>query len=119
MPELLLTTGSAIANYIEDAKNQIKLGLGKEASLAGPIELEMSTTLEKSKSGGFMISVLQAGAKVNHQEVHKIKIPIKLTSELDNFENDAKIAEAKFQKELSDKKVFHLQRGTHPNNIVR
>lgn len=119
MSELPLTTGSAITNYIQDVKNQIKLGLGGDASLAGPIELEMSTTLEKSKSGGFMISVLQAGAKVNHREIHKINIPIKLNSKLDEFELEAKIADAMLQKELSDKKVSHLQRGTHPNNILR
>jgi hypothetical protein len=41
-----LTTGSAIASYIDDVKNQIKAGLGDDASLAGPIDLEMSTTLE-------------------------------------------------------------------------
>lgn len=119
MSETILNTGSAIADYIKDVKNQIKIGLEDDASLAGHIELEMSTTLEKSGGGGFKISVLQAGAKVKIQEVHKIKIPIKLNSEIDKIEEEAKISEAKFQKKLSDKKTESLEKGTHSNQIKR
>lgn len=119
MSETPLTTGSAIADYIKDVKNQIKTGLEEDASLAGHIDLEMSTTLEKSVGGGLKISVLQAGAKVKHQEVHKIKIPIKLDSEVGKIEDEARISEAKFQKQLSDKKTEALEKGTHPNQIIR
>ncbi|MCK4647691.1 hypothetical protein KAT24_02065 [Candidatus Pacearchaeota archaeon] len=119
MPGIPLTTGSAIADYIKDVKNQIKAGLEEDASLAGPIDLEMSTTLEKGAGGGFNISVLRAGAKVKHLEVHKIKIPIKLNSEVDKIEDEARKAEAEFQKKLSDKKKEFLEKGTHPNQIKR
>ena len=112
-----LNTGSAIADYLQDVKNQIKKGLGLDSSLAGPIDLEMSTVLERKGGGGFNISVLQAGASVNHQEIHKIKIPIKLNSDVDKAENEAKISEAQFQKELSDRKTAALRKGTHPNQI--
>ncbi len=117
MQEVPLSTGSAIAEYIKDVKNQIKEGLGQDSSIAGAIELEMSTVLEKKGGGGFKISVLQAGANVKTQEIHKIKIPIKLDSKLDKAKNEAKISEALFQKELSDRKVKALQAGTHPNQI--
>ena len=112
-----LNTGSAIANYIKDVKNQIKEGLGSDSSIAGVIDLEMSTTLEKVGGGGFKISVLQAGAEIKSEEVHKIKIPIKLDSDLDKAEHKAKIAEAEFQKELSERKTAALRSGTHPNQI--
>jgi len=117
MSDTNLTTGSALAEYIKDVKNQIKDGLGSDSSLAGAIDLEMSTTLEKGGGGGLNISVLRAGAKVNHQEIHKIKIPIKLNSDLDKAENEAKISEAQFQKELSERKTAVLRKGTHPNQI--
>lgn len=119
MPDTLLTTGSAIADYIKDVKNQIKAGLEEDASLAGPIDLEMSTTLEKVKRGLFNISVLQVGAKVNQSEIHKIKVPIKLNSEVDKAEEEARKAEAQFQKTLSEKKTEKLKQGTHPNQISR
>jgi hypothetical protein len=112
-----LTTGSEIASYIKNFKEQIKSGLGDDACLAGPIDLEISTTLEKTVGGGFFISVLQAGANVKHEEVHKVKIPIKFNSEADKIETEARISEAKFQKAMSDKKVEKLEQGTHPNQI--
>lgn len=93
-----LTTGSEIATYIKNFKEQVKEGLGEDASLAGPIDLEISTTLEKSAEGGFFISVLQAGAKVKHEEVHKVKIPIKLNSKANKIEEEAKIIEAEKRK---------------------
>jgi len=117
MSDTPLTTGSAIAEYIRDVKNQIRDGLGSDSSLAGAIDLEMSTTLEKGGGGGFNISVLQAGAKVKHQEVHKIKIPIKLNTDLDKAKDEAEISEAQFQKELSERKTAALKKGTHPNQI--
>jgi len=94
MTDQPLTTGSEIATYIKNFKEQVKAGLGEDASLAGPIDLEISTALEKSAGGGFFISVLQAGAKVKHEEVHKVKIPIKLKSKADEIEEKARIAEA-------------------------
>ena len=103
MTEENLATGSAIANYIKDVKNQIKEGLGDDASLAGPIDLEVSTTLEKSRGGGFQISVLQVGAKVTHEQIHKIKIPIKLNSQADSIEMEARIAEAEAKKATAEK----------------
>ena len=102
MTELTLTTGSSIANYIKDVKNQIKEGLGDDASLAGPIDLEVSTTLEKSGGGGFQISVLQVGAKVTHEQIHKIKIPIKLNSKADSVEEEARISEAEAKKATAE-----------------
>jgi len=113
-----LNTGSAIATYIEDVMNQIKTGLGENASLAGCIDLEMSTTLEKSAEGGFKISVLQAGAKVKHQEVHKIKVPIRLDSDVSKMEDEALKAEAKFKKTMSDKKTERLESGSHPSHLM-
>src|SRR3989338_209826 len=98
MTEPNLNTGSAIADYIKNVKNQIKEGLGEDASLAGSMELEVSTTLEKSAGGGFFISVLKAGAQVKSEEVHTIKIPIKLISGADKKEEEARIAEAEARK---------------------
>ena len=111
MTEPTLETGSAIANYIKDVKNQIKEGLGNDASLAGPIDLEISTTLEKSAGGGFFISVLQADAKIKHEQIHKMKIPIKLNSEADKIEEEVRIKEAEYSKELAERKVNSIRKG--------
>jgi hypothetical protein len=98
MTDQPLTTGSEIATYIKNFKEQVKVGLGEDAKLAGPIDLEISTTLEKTAGGGFFISVLQAGAKVKHEEVHKVKIPIQLTSEADKVEEEARKIKAERDK---------------------
>ncbi|HLC31059.1 MAG TPA: trypco2 family protein [Candidatus Nanoarchaeia archaeon] len=98
MTEIPLETGSDIMTYIKNLKTQVKEGLGEDASLSGPIELEVSTTLEKSAGGGFFISVLKAGAQVKREEVHTIKIPIKLISGADKKEEEARIAEAEARK---------------------
>jgi len=111
MTDPILETGSAIADYIRDVKNQIKKGLGEDASLAGPIDLEISTTLEKSAGGGFFISVLQADAKIKHEQVHKMKIPIKLNSEADKIEGEARIKEAEYSRELAERKVNSIKKG--------
>lgn len=98
MTEQPLTTGSEIASYIKNFKEQVKAGLGEDASLAGPIDLEISTTLEKKAGGGFFISVLQAGAGIKHEEIHKVKIPIKLDSSADKIEEEARKIEAEKRK---------------------
>jgi len=102
MTEPILETGSDITTYIKNLKMQVKEGLGEDASLSGPMELEVSTTLEKSAGGGFFISVLKAGAQVKHEEVHTIKIPIKLNSPADKAEEEAKIAEAEARKAAAE-----------------
>lgn len=119
MTDQELNTGSEMAAYIGDVKKQIQTGLGSDAYLAGPINLEMSTTLEKSKSGVFNISVLQAGAKINNQEVHKISLQVGLKSNLTDAEEKAKIADAKFKATLSEKSTKKLEEGAHPLRFIQ
>jgi len=102
MTEPVLETGSDITTYIKNLKTQVKEGLGEDASLSGPMELEVSTTLEKSAGGGFFISVLKAGAQIKHEEVHTIKIPIKLISEADKKEEESRISEAEAKKATAE-----------------
>ncbi|MAG07374.1 hypothetical protein CMI46_00995 [Candidatus Pacearchaeota archaeon] len=102
MTDQPLKTGSEIADYIKSFKEQVKTGLGNDSSLAGPMDLEISTTLEKSAGGGFFISVLQAGAEVKSEEIHKIKIPIKFDSEADKVEEEARKVKAETEKARSE-----------------
>jgi hypothetical protein len=109
MTKTILTSGTAMATYIKDVKDQIKMGLGTDASLAGPINLEISTTLEKTGGGGFQISVLQLGAKVKQEQIHKIKIPIKFNSKADAIEEEARMAEAEARKAAAVDKKRQLE----------
>lgn len=73
--------GSPIKEYIDSALKQIKDALPEDARVDGTINIEMSTVLEKEKGGGLKINVLNLGAKVSENQIHKINIPIRILTE--------------------------------------
>lgn len=69
------TTGSPIKEFIEQAKGQVKDGLG-DWELKAPIDLELSTIVKGKVGGGIDIQVIQFGARVEAEQQQKIKISI-------------------------------------------
>jgi hypothetical protein len=95
--------GSPIKEYISSALKQIKDALPDDARVDGTINIEMSTVLQKEKSGGIRIEVLNLGAKVSENQVHKINIPIRILTETGKAVEDAMKAEAEVKKAVAEK----------------
>lgn len=97
--------GSPIAQFIKNIREQVVAGLG-DWELKAPMELELSTIIEKEAKGGLQISVLNLGAKVNKGEIQKIKIVVGNKDEVSEAEKSAKIAVAKAKAKMAKEAPF-------------
>lgn len=109
MPDVKIGTGSPIQEYIRSVTQQIKDAQTEELQVGGLIEIEMSTVLEKQKSGGLRIGVLDLGAKVSENNIHKIKVPFRVVTEYYKKYLEAKMAEEEARK----KDAQDYTRGTY------
>lgn len=94
--------GSPIKEYISSALKQIKDALPEDARVDGTINIEMSTVLQKEKGGGIRIEVLNLGAKVSENQIHKINIPIRILTETGKAVEEALKAEAGAKKAMAE-----------------
>ena len=74
-----------------------------DARVDGTINIEMSTVLQNEKGGGIRIEVLNLGAKVSENQVHKINIPIRILTETGKAVEDAMKAKAEAEKAVAEK----------------
>lgn len=90
----MIEAGSPIKSFIEQTKEQAIAGLG-DWEFKAPIELEMSTIVNGKAGGGVDIKVVNFGAKVQAEQIQKIKMSIGPKSKVEEEERKAKIAKAK------------------------
>jgi hypothetical protein len=88
-------TGSALTEFIQQTKDQTVAALGEDWELKKPLELELSTVAKGKVGGGMDIRVLNFGAKVEGEEVQKMKISIGPKDDAVEEEKKARIAKAK------------------------
>ncbi len=109
--EELSDIGSPIKEYIESALRQIKDALPEDARVDGNINIEMSTVLQKEKGGGLKINVLNLGAKVSENQIHKINIPIRILTEAGKAVEEAMKSEAEAKKATAEKIKKKMDKG--------
>jgi len=90
--------GSPLKEYISSAITQIKDALPNDARVDGIVNIEMSTVLQKDKSGGLRIEVLSFGAKVSENQTQKITIPIRILTDTGKAVEEALKMEAEARK---------------------
>jgi len=95
--------GTPIKDYIESATTQIKNSLTKDIGIAGIVNIEMSTVLQKEKGGGIKIKVLNLGTKVSENQIQKITIPLKIMTDSDKAMEEARKAEAEAKKAMAER----------------
>ena len=98
--------GSPIAEFIEQAKNQVIKGLG-DWELTDSIDFELSGVVGGEAGGGVDLKILHIGAKVRSEEVQKIKLSIRPKDEVTEAKRKAEIATAKAQETMAKKAPFH------------
>lgn len=89
-----IEVGSPIKDYIQSVMSQIKDAQSDDIIVGGLVEIEMSTILENEKGKRLDIRVLDIGAKVSENHVHKIKIPLRLVTPAYEKIREAKMAAA-------------------------
>lgn len=105
MPDIDLGIGSPIKTFIEKIRKESTDGLA-DWELKAPIELELSAIVKGKAGGGMDIEVIHFGAKVEAEQLQKVKMAIGPKSEAEEAEKKARIAEAqsKEQDALAKKK---------------
>jgi len=95
--------GSPIKEYISSTLKQIKDSLPEDARADGIVNIEISTITQKNKEGGVDIKVVNFGADVSQQQIHKITIPIRILTETGKMIEEANKAEAEAKKAVAEK----------------
>ena len=83
----------ALEEYLKTVKEKIKNGIGNDAQLAAPIEMELTTTTNTQTGGGLQIQIVELGAKISAEEVHRIKIRFELRTDLILAKERAELSE--------------------------
>lgn len=98
MPDANLGIGSPIKAFIEQVRRETSEGLDNW-ELKAPIDLELSAVVKGKAGGGIDIEVVHFGAKVEAEQLQKIKMSIGPKSETEDIERQARtaIAKAKIQ----------------------
>lgn len=111
--------GSSIKDYLSSAIEQIKDALPEDARVDGIINVEMSTVLQKEKGGGLRIEVLNLGAKVSENQIHKITIPVRILTETGKAVEEALKAEAKAKIVTAEKITKQMGRTKFPFTQIK
>lgn len=90
----MITAGSPIKKFIEQTRKETVEGL-EDWELKAPIDLEISAIVNGNVSGGIDISVVNFGAKVQAEQVQKIKLSIGPKDEAEQEEKKARVEIAK------------------------
>ena len=98
--------GSPIKEFIEQARKQSEDGLGNWEFKA-PLDLELSTIVSGKVGGGLNIQVVNFGAKVQAEQIQKIKTSIGPKDELEQTLKQTKLMEAK-RKQIYEKDNLEL-----------
>ena len=93
MPDIDLGIGIPIKTFIEKIRKESTDGLA-DWELKAPIELELSAIVKGKAGGGMDIEVVHFGAKVEAEQLQKVKMAIGPKSEAEEAEKKARIAEA-------------------------
>ncbi len=83
--------GSPIATFIKKVKDQAIVGI-EDWELKAPIDLELSTIVKGKIGGKVDIQVVNFGAKVEGQQIQKIRMSIGPKNESDEAKKKAEIA---------------------------
>ena len=93
MRDIDLGIGSPIKTFIEKIRKESIDGLA-DWELKAPIELELSAIVKGKVGGGIDIEVVNFGAKVEAEQLQKVKMVIGPKSEAEEAEKKARIAES-------------------------
>jgi len=96
-------TGSPLTLVIQQTKEQTLAGLG-DWELKKPLELEFSTIIKGKAESGLDIRVITFGAKVEAEEVQKIKMYVGPKDEAEVEEKNARIEKAKTDAEMEKRR---------------
>ena len=95
--------GSPLKSFIEKTRKEAEDGLGTW-ELKAPIELELSAIVRGKVGGGLDIEIINLGAKVEGEQIQKIKLAIGPKDEVDEAEKRARIEKAKTEEALEMRK---------------
>ncbi|MEK6861807.1 MAG: trypco2 family protein [Nanoarchaeota archaeon] len=101
----MFSAGSPLTDFITQIREQTEKALG-DWELKSPVELELSVVTSGKVDGGIDIRVVKFGAKVEAEQVQKIKMSIAPKDEVAEAEKKARIATAKKTEELMGRKPF-------------
>lgn len=104
----LTDIGSPIKSFIEKVKNETTDGID-DWELKAPIDLELSAIVKGKAGAGIDIQVVNFGAKVEAEQIQKIKLSIGPKDEVSEAQKKAKIATAKAQEKLAKEIPFHTE----------
>ncbi|WP_048110837.1 hypothetical protein [Methanoregula formicica] len=94
MTTIIPEGGDSIKEFIDPALVQIREAVSTNAIVGGTIVFEMSTYIQKDKSGKLDIKVLNIGQDVSSHQIQKITIPIKILTESEKAVEAVKKAKA-------------------------
>jgi hypothetical protein len=101
MPDTTIGPGSPIAEFIKQTVDQTKAGLG-DWELKAPIILELSTVVSGKVGGGLNIQVINFGAKVEGEQVQKVRLAIGPKDEVAESKRKADIAQAEATRKTAE-----------------
>jgi|GEM_PF-1681671 len=99
--------GSPIKQFIEKTRKETIAGLD-DWELKAPIEVELSTIVKGKVGGGLDIQVINFGAKVEAEQIHKVRLSIGPVEEIQKRERIAIINALDKQPNIALKKYFEV-----------
>lgn len=118
MPDIDLGIGSPIKTFIEKIRKESTDGLA-DWELKAPIELELSAIVKGKIGGGIDIEVVHFGAKVEAEQLQKVKMAIGPKNEAEEAEKKARIAEAQANEQNSLIKKKFVVENNVPMELTR
>ena len=113
-----LGIGSPIKTFIEKIRKESTDGLA-DWELKAPIELELSAIVKGKIGGGMDIEVVHFGAKVEAEQLQKVKMAIGPKNEAEEAEKKARIAEAQANEQNSLIKKKFVVENNVPMELTR